>query len=462
MSSFEHYQRVRQLTRALIEPLGPEDCMVQAMPDVSPPKWHLAHTTWFFETFVLEPHASGYRSPSPAYKRLFNSYYEAVGPRHPRPERGQLSRPSLSEVLAYRDHVDACMRPLLEQSSLAAPSSTDPSSAGAAPGRVRELIELGLHHEQQHQELLVMDTKYNFSRNPLAPAYARAPLARGRGASVSQSFEPQSFEPQSFEPQSFEPQSFEPQSFERFEGGLVQLGASADGFAFDNERPLHRRFLEPFELSRRLVTNGDMLEFIAAGGYDDPALWLSDGWAWVREHDVAAPLYWRRDEGGAYHEFTAHGEQALDPARPVCHVSGFEALAFATFAGARLPTEFEWEVAARAVCAAAAKHGEPDPRLQGGLEVGVWHPRAATGAGVCQLFGELWQWTRSAYEPYPGFAPAAGAVGEYNGKFMCGQWVLRGGAVVTPRGHSRSTYRNFFYPHQRWPFTGIRLAREAR
>jgi ergothioneine biosynthesis protein EgtB len=422
MSLFEDYQRVRRLSGALIEPLGPEDCMVQAMADVSPPKWHLAHTTWFFETFVLEPCASGYRSPSPAYKELFNSYYEAVGPRHPRPERGQLSRPSLSEVLAYREHVDLHMRPLL-----------------AEPGSARDLIELGLQHEQQHQELLVMDVKYNFSRNPLAPAYRRQLL---RPVATSG--------------------AVAPQVFESFDGGLVQLGAAGASFAFDNERPVHRRFVEPFELGCRLVTNGEMLEFIAAGGYQNPALWLSDGWAWVREHAVEAPLYWRRDADGRYHEFTAHGEQPLEPERPVCHVSGFEALAFATFAGARLPTEFEWELAARAVSDAARRRGEPDPREHGGLEEPEWHPRPAAGGGVRQLFGELWQWTRSAYEPYPGFAPQAGAVGEYNGKFMCGQWVLRGSSLATPRGHSRPSYRNFFYPHQRWPFTGIRLAREAR
>jgi ergothioneine biosynthesis protein EgtB len=401
--------------------------MVQAMPDVSPPKWHLAHTTWFFETFVLEPHVAGYRSPDPAYKELFNSYYEAVGPRHPRPERGHLSRPSLSEVLAYRQHVDSHVRALLQ------------GSPAHVPAAARERIELGLHHEQQHQELLVMDVKYNFSRNPLRPTYSRAPLPAAAGSAAAQ-------------------------TFERFEGGLVQIGASADAFAFDNERPVHRRFVAPFELGQRLVTNGELLEFIAAGGYQNPALWLSDGWAWVREHGVEAPLYWRRDADGAYHEFTAHGERPLELARPACHVSGYEALAFATFAGARLPTEFEWEIAARAVSEAARRRGEPDPSERGSLESKEWHPRAASppSGGTCQLFGELWQWTRSAYEPYPGFAPEAGAVGEYNGKFMCGQWVLRGGSFATPRGHSRTSYRNFFYPHQRWPFTGIRLAREAR
>jgi ergothioneine biosynthesis protein EgtB len=384
--------------------------MVQAMPDVSPPKWHLAHTTWFFETFVLERELAGYRSPSPAYRELFNSYYEAVGPRHPRPERGHLSRPTLSEVFAYRQQIDAAMLRLLEE-------------RGSSP-----LIELGLQHEQQHQELLVMDVKYNFSVNPLRPAYAAQPLAPCPAAA--------------------------PLEFHCFEGGLVQAGVAPGGtaFSFDNERPAHRRFLEPFELGTRLVTNAEVLEFVAAGGYQTPALWLSDGWAWVRENGVQAPLYWRRDAHGAFYELTAHGELPLDPHAPACHVSGYEAAAFAAWAGARLPTEFEWEHAAR----------QAEPSASSAGEAARWHPRSTTRGGLTQLFGELWQWTRSAYEPYPGFAPEPGELGEYNGKFMSGQWVLRGGSVATPRGHARATYRNFFYPQQRWPFTGIRLAREAR
>jgi ergothioneine biosynthesis protein EgtB len=384
--------------------------MVQAMPDVSPPKWHLAHTTWFFETFVLEREVSGYRSPSPAYRELFNSYYEAMGPRHPRPERGHLSRPTLSEVFAYRQQVDTAIQHLLEE-------------RGSTP-----LISLGLQHEQQHQELLVMDVKYNFSRSPLRPAYVPEPLAPCSAGA--------------------------PLEFQCFEGGLVHAGVAPRSaeFTFDNERPAHRRFIEPFELGTRLATNAEVLEFIAAGGYQTPSLWLSDGWAWARENGVEAPLYWRRDADGAFHEFTAHGEVLLDPRAPVCHVSGFEAAAFAAWAGARLPTEFEWEHAARQAEPMDTACGE-EVRL---------HPRAATCGGLTQLFGEVWHWTRSAYEPYPGFAPEPGAVGEYNGKFMSGQWVLRGGSVATPRGHTRATYRNFFYPQQRWPFTGIRLAREAR
>jgi ergothioneine biosynthesis protein EgtB len=403
------YARIRSETEALVRGLTPEDCMVQAMPDVSPPKWHLAHTSWFFETFVLERELTGYRSPSPVYRELFNSYYEAVGPRHPRPERGHLSRPTLNEVLAYRQQVDAAMLRLLAE-------------RGSTP-----LIELGLQHEQQHQELLVMDVKYNFSRNPLQPAYATPPLAPCPVAA--------------------------PLEFRRFEGGLVHAGVSSGGaaFTFDNERPAHRRFLEPFELGTRLVTNAELLEFVLAGGYQTPSLWLSDGWAWLRANAVEAPLYWRRDQHGVFHEFTAHGEVLLDPHAPVCHVSGYEAAAFAAWAGARLPTEFEWEH--------AAGQAEPDA---GAGETVRWHPRSTIRGGLTQLFGEVWQWTRSAYEPYPGFAPEPGEVGEYNGKFMSGQWVLRGGSVATPAGHTRRSYRNFFYPQQRWPFTGIRLAREAR
>jgi len=402
------YRNVRRLTEALLEGLSAEDCMVQAGPDVSPLKWHLAHTSWFFETFVLEPHASDYRTPSGAYRELFNSYYEAVGPQHPRCERGVLSRPTLEEVLAYRRHVDRAMSQFLEH-----------------PRQMRALIELGLHHEQQHQELMLMDLKFNFSRNPLRPA-ARLGFPP-RAPSV-------------------------PLGFERFEAGLHWIGHESDGFCFDNERPVHRRFVEAFELATRLTTNSEYLEFIRAGGYSTPSLWLSDGWAWVREHTIEAPLYYRRASDGSFVEFTLYGERPLDPDAPVCHVSGYEAEAFARFAGARLPTEFEWELAAK--CAR--------PQVAGGLESGVLHPRAASESGTRQLFGEVWQWTRSAYEPYPGFAPAAGAVGEYNGKFMCGQWVLRGGSVASPRAHVRPTYRNFFYPHQRWPFTGLRLAREVR
>ncbi len=401
------YRTTRRLTEALVGSLGPEDCTIQSMPDVSPIKWHLAHTSWFFETFVLAPHVRGYGVFDPRYREIFNSYYEGVGPRHPRAARGHLSRPTLAEVLDYRAHVDRAMEPLL-------------GDAGAASA----LITLGVHHEQQHQELIVMDAKYNFAQSPLRPAFVDRPLPRCAEAVVRR--------------------------WQDVEGGLVTIGHDGRGeFTFDNERPAHRRFVEPFQIATRLVTNGEMLEFIGAGGYTTPSLWLSDGWAWVRENGAGAPLYWRQDDAGAWLEHTAHGEVPLDPHAPACHVSGFEAAAFAEWSGARLPTEAEWEVAARGHRPAAARW----------LGEGPLHPAGATGTGLTQMFGDLWEWTRSAYEPYPGFRPEAGAVGEYNGKFMCSQWVLRGGCVATPRGHVRPTYRNFFYPHQRWPFTGIRLAR---
>jgi ergothioneine biosynthesis protein EgtB len=403
MSEPPTFSETRRLTLALIEGLGPEDCQVQAMPDVSPTKWHLAHTTWFFETFVLEPHLPDYEPFCAAYKALFNSYYEAVGPKHPRPSRGELSRPTLAEVLAYRAHVDRAM----EMVSL--------------ERQVASLVELGIHHEQQHQELMVMDIQYNFSRNPLRPAYRPGPLPRcAPGPSPK---------------------------WLAVEGGVHTFGTDDEHFSFDNERPAHRRLVESFQISNRLVTNGEMLAFLEDGGYRTPSLWLSDGWAWARENAIAAPLYWHASDSDGWCEHTAHGDVPLDPHAPVCHVSAFEAAAFAEWAGARLPTEHEWELAAR---------GE-DPAGARWLLEGPCHPTTAAP----RFFGEVWQWTRSAYEPYPGFRAAAGAVGEYNGKFMCNQWVLRGGSCATPRGHVRSTYRNFFYPHQRWPFTGIRLARSG-
>ncbi|HYO96786.1 MAG TPA: ergothioneine biosynthesis protein EgtB [Polyangiaceae bacterium] len=400
------YERIRRVTAGLVTGLTPEDCMVQAMPDVSPVKWHLAHTSWFFETFALTPHSSGYRPFRTGYAELFNSYYQAVGPRFPRAQRGHLSRPTLGEVLDYREHVDRAMEPLLQ-----------------APGAAERVIELGLQHEQQHQELLVMDVVYNFAQNPLRPAYRATML--GRCAEPS------------------------PLALQGFEGGLVHVGADAEGFAFDNERPCHRRFLEPFELASRLVTNAEMLEFVRDGGYRNASLWLDDGWTWVQAGNIEGPLYWQRDASGALAELTAHGQVPLDPNAPVCHVSGYEAAAYAEWAGARLPTEIEWEHAAR----------DANPSGAHWLEDGRLHPSSAAHAGVTQLFGDVWEWTRSAYEPYPGFVTPDGALGEYNGKFMCNQWVLRGGSCITPRGHVRSTYRNFFHPEKRWPFTGIRLAR---
>jgi dimethylhistidine N-methyltransferase len=383
------FRRVRAHSRSLAAPLGAEDQAAQAMPDASPTKWHLAHTTWFFETFILTPHLAKYRAFDSAFGYLFNSYYEALGARHPRPQRGLLTRPYVSRVMAYRAHVDAAMEGFL---------------AGELSPAVQELVQLGLAHEEQHQELILMDILALFAQSPLKPAYATG-APRAQAARI-------------------------PGGFTRVEGGLVEIGARDQGFAFDNESPRHPVFLRPFELGSRLVTNGEWMEFMAAGGYRRPDFWLSDGWAAVQSGGWEAPLYWERGEGG-WRTMTLDGERPVDPTAPVSHVSFFEASAFAAWAGARLPTEAEWEHAAE---------------TSGDLE---------------QLFGQLWQWTSSAYAPHPGFSPAAGAVGEYNGKFMVGQMTLKGSACVTPPEHSRPSYRNFFYPHQRWMFAGVRLARDA-
>lgn len=399
----EQFQRVRQFSLKQIAPLEPEDCVVQAMPDVSPPKWHLAHTTWFFETFILEGHVRGYKSPNPLYRQLFNSYYEAVGVRHPRPQRGVLSRPTLAQILAYRAHVD-------ERVLMAIPELSQEAT---------HLLELGVHHEQQHQELLAMDVKYNFAQNPVAPVY-REEILPPNSPPAQMGYQP-------------------------FDGVLTNIGHDDPAFSFDNERPRHRRFVEPFALGDRLVTNGEYKQFMDDGGYRRPELWLSDGLTWVRDHQIERPLYWRDED----REFTLHGELPIDWNAPVCHVSGYEADAYATWAKGRLPTEFEWELA-------CSGRGERAHEHHTWLEDGRLHPRNKQG-----MLGELWEWTRSAYEPYPGFRAAPGAVGEYNGKFMSNQWVLRGGCVATPRDHARNTYRNFFYPHQRWAFTGIRLARNV-
>lgn len=391
------YKAVRTLSQALVAPLSDSDATIQSMPDASPAKWHLAHTTWFFETFLLRDRLAGYRLFDDRWPFLFNSYYEAEGPRHPRPQRGLLSRPSLTEVLAYRAHVDAAMEALFD----------DPDAAG--------LIELGLAHEQQHQELLLTDIKHALSCNPLAPAYR--PAERGSSGMA------------------------EPGWLEH-PGGIAMIGHSANGFAFDNEGPTHRVMLEPFALSTRLVTNAEWSAFIGDGGYRKPELWLSDGWAWVQQNQVDVPLYWSGDE-----QFTLAGSQVRDGNAPVTHISYYEADAFATWAGCRLPTEAEWEVIA------AGSDSAEGNQLDIAAAV---HPQ-----GSAALFGDCWQWTRSAYLPYPRFSPAAGAVGEYNGKFMSGQFVLRGASCATPRGHSRASYRNFFYPHQRWQFTGLRLAKDT-
>jgi ergothioneine biosynthesis protein EgtB len=383
---------------------------VQSMPDVSPTKWHRAHTTWFFETFVLGPHQPGYRPVDPGYDYLFNSYYEQVGPRHPRAERGLISRPTVSEVAAYRTAVDHALGSFID---------------GAARERwddVGPLIELGIHHEQQHQELLLMDIKHVLSRNPLRPAYA-APVATGRRAAA------------------------DPHGWRDVPGGIHAVGHAGTGFSYDNERPHHDVLLQPFRIADRLVTAGDWLAFMADGGYERPELWLSEGWATVQQLGWRAPLYWEPD-GDGWAEFTLHGLGPVDPDVPVVHVSYLEADAYATWAGARLPTEFEWEVAAHA-------HGVDDAMADHELHL---HP--ASG-GLGQAGTEVWEWTASSYLPYPGFHPPPGAVGEYNGKFMCGQMVLRGGSCVTPPGHARTSYRNFFPPAARWAFSGLRLATDA-
>nr|WP_232496218.1 ergothioneine biosynthesis protein EgtB [Novosphingobium kaempferiae] len=392
----ERFATVRTLTEALVAPLSDADATIQSMPDASPAKWHLAHTTWFFETFVLRDHFPGYRLFDERWPFLFNSYYEAEGPRHARPMRGMLSRPSLDEVLAYRAHVDAHVERMLDRSDLAA------------------LIELGLNHEQQHQELLLTDIKHALSLNPLAPAYAAAPQPVRVSGEMG---------------------------WDQHPGGVVRVGHEGDGFAFDNEGPAHDVLIGPFALARRLVSNQEWAEFVDDGGYRDPSLWLSDGWAWVQAEGIAAPLYWHEDAA-----FTLSGMARRRAEAPVTHVSFYEADAFATWAGLRLPTEFEWEYA-------AADH-DPARGVQLDTAQGV-QPSGSPG-----LFGDCWQWTRSAYLPYPRFRPASGAVGEYNGKFMSGQCVLKGASCATPRGHSRTTYRNFFPPEKRWQFTGVRLAKD--
>ena len=379
------YKAVRNATTDLTAPLTPEDQVVQAMPDASPTKWHLAHTTWFFETFILTPNLHGYRTFDPAYGFLFNSYYNAIGQRQPRGQRGLLTRPGLQEVLAYRRHVDTAMETLLE--ALSVP--------------VASLVQLGLHHEQQHQELILTDIKYLLGSQPLRPAYLPAPPAT--------------------------PSPLPPLEWIGFDEGLRTIGHDGTGFAFDNEGPRHKVFLGAFELASRPVSSGEYLAFMDDGGYAKSELWLSDGWDALHAHGWTAPLYWRKSEHG-WKVFTLQGEQDLDPGKAVCHLSHFEADAYARWAGARLPTEAEWEA-------------------------------ASDRPGLSRMFGGVWEWTGSAYLPYPGFHAAEGAVGEYNGKFMSGQMVLRGGSVATPQGHIQPTYRNFFPPVARWQFSGLRLAR---
>src|SRR5689334_3964390 len=406
------FMQVRGMTERLCEPLAIDDFMLQAMPDVSPTKWHLAHVSWFFETFLLKRRLPGYRPLNEEYEYLFNSYYNTVGPQYFRPDRGLLSRPTIAEVFAYRSHVDEAVRTLV-------------GVAGEDDlADIDTVVVLGLNHEQQHQELIVTDIKYNLSVNPLRPAYHHVLPPRGAAAPALRWLE--------------------------FEGGLISIGHDAAGFAFDNEWPRHRTFLQPYRLGSRLVTNGEYMEFIAAGGYQDWRFWLSEGWKNVQAHRWNSPLYWERRDGTWWSQ-TLAGLQKVDEHGPVSHVSYYEADAYARWAGLRLPTEEEWE------------HAAQFHRHRGCLlESGIYHPLPAPGqeTGLEQMIGDLWEWTRSPYAPYPGFRPFQGDLGEYNGKFMVNQMVLRGGSCATPASHVRITYRNFFPPDARWQFSGIRLAED--
>ena len=397
----DRFRETRELSEALVAPLSEADATIQSMEDASPAKWHLAHSNWFWESFLLRDGLPGYEPFNESWAFLFNSYYEAEGERIVRKRRGLLSRPTLAEVIGWRHHVDEAMTALL----------ADPVN--------RDLVELGIAHEQQHQELLLTDIKHALWRNPLGPA-----MWHGEPAAAAAS----------------------PEGWHEHPGGIALVGHDGEGFAFDNEGPRHRVMLEPFALSRRLVSNREWDRFVADGGYRTASLWLSDGWAWVQRRGIEAPLYWRDAE-----HFTHQGWQPRDPDAPVAHISYYEADAFATWAGARLPTEFEWEAIARG-------QTEPGFDAAAGNQLDGAAPPVPRGGG--ELFGDCWQFTRSAYLPYPRFKPAAGAVGEYNGKFMAGQCVLKGASCATVRGHSRPSYRNFFYPQQRWQFTGLRLARD--
>jgi ergothioneine biosynthesis protein EgtB len=401
----------RRLSMTLAEPLSDEDQTVQSMDDASPTKWHLGHTTWFFDALLLRDHDDDYAPFDERFPYCFNSYYEAEGVRHPRPQRGLLTRPPADEVRAYRAHVDAALERLLDK--------------GDVSERVLDIVELGINHEQQHQELLLTDILHLFANQPLKPAYTQATIASADAPS--------------------------PVSWLDFDGGIVEIGHDGDGFAYDCEGPRHEALLRPFKLADRCVTKGEWLEFMVDGGYQRYEHWLSDGWATVQREGWCAPLYWE-ERDGAWQQMTLSGLRPVDPAGPVTHVSYYEADAFARWAGKRLPTEFEWERASQGL----SEEGRT-------LGSGALRPSPAGEADGAprQMFGDVWEWTQSHYSPYPGYRPAEGAIGEYNGKFMCGQFVLKGGSCVTPDGHVRRTYRNFFYPHQRWQFMGLRLADEA-
>jgi ergothioneine biosynthesis protein EgtB len=400
------YSRVRQTTVNLCDTLLPEDTVVQSMPDVSPTKWHLAHITWFFERFVLEHFDPTYRRFNEHYNFLFNSYYYSVGQMHARPQRGMLTRPGLAEILDYRIHVDKAMAALLD--------------TRGEEAEVQQRVFLGINHEQQHQELLLTDIKHVFSCNPQLPAMNADLTVPPAG--VADSY-----------------------SFMSGRNGIQEIGADGRGFCFDNELPRHDALLQDHSIGSRLVTNGEFRDFIVDGGYRDYSHWLADGWSTINEREWNRPLYWSEDLDA---EFTLGGQRELDKDAPVCHVSYYEADAFARWAGARLPTEFEWEVAA-----------VPQPRAGNFLERGYWHPASANGS--TQFFGDVWEWTASAYAPYPGFTPLPGALGEYNGKFMCNQITVRGGSCVTALDHIRASYRSFFYPDARWQFLGFRLAKDG-
>lgn len=406
------FNEIRAQSENLARGLQPEDQTVQSMPDCSPTKWHLAHVSWFFETFLLVPHLKGYEPAHPQFPFLFNSYYEAAGPRHNRFERGLITRPSVSEVTAYRTHVTGAVNDLID---------------GADDGlwqKIEEIVDIGNHHEQQHQELILMDILNLFAANPLRPAYRPWKPQEARTGSRL--------------------------SFVDYPGGVLEIGHDGSGFSYDNESPRHEVLLRPYRLASRAVTNAEWISFIEDGGYARPDLWLADGWARVKSGEFSAPLYWEKTSAG-WEAMTLSGQHRIDPDAPVVHVSYYEADAYARWAGKRLPTEAEWEIAAR------------DLPIEGNFaDSGYFRPLAAAppADGPAQIFGDVWEWTQSPYTPYPGYRAAPGALGEYNGKFMSNQMVLRGGCCATPDRHVRATYRNFFYPHQRWQFTGARLAKD--
>ncbi|MGO8670648.1 MAG: ergothioneine biosynthesis protein EgtB [Capsulimonadaceae bacterium] len=440
----DQYRSVRALSETLCETLTTEDYVIQPMPDCSPTKWHLAHTSWFFETFLLKDGVDGYRSPHPQYDFLFNSYYNAVGARHCRPKRGLISRPTVADTYAYRKHVDTAMLELLA------------TAASEELRKIEPLVTIGLHHEQQHQELMLTDIKYVFWENPLRPAFRPSDLGRvgAEGSLAGMDLHlPAAMRPAMDRPV---------MNWVDFDGGLVWIGHDGGGFAFDNEGPCHQVFLQPYALGSRLVTSGEYLAFMDDDGYRRPELWLAEGWSTIQARGWDSPLYWEKHDG-EWWQFTLTGMRLVAPDEPVCHVSFFEAEAYASWAGVRLPTEFEWE------------HAAAQQNVEGNfVDNGLYHPAgswptireyppersgdAGKTARIDQMYGDVWEWTQSSYAPYPGFQEPTGALGEYNGKFMSNQYVLRGGSCATSRSHVRSTYRNFFPSEARWQFSGIRLA----